>query len=455
MDLKLMEKRWFLLAYLSILLWSCEANKHEASQQATIEKSIIFPLQDEHVHGPTIVELPNGDLLSAWFQGSGERWADDVRIMGSRLQKRDSTWSETFLLADIPGFPDINPMMFMDTKNRLWLMWYPVLANQWETSIPMYRISEDYDKPGAPVWSWQDVMFVKPGDKAERGIQEGDRFVEGVRKQLAEYEAYFKDEILPTFSDDQHDYALKRWDKYKSRVDSLAGGRNMMRSGRVLENGEEKSATLGYPLSRRIGWQTKNKPIIISDRIIVPLYSDGFSCSLFAITDDLGKTWQYSNPVIGGIGIQPTIAVGKDGSLAAYLRDNGPPPKRMQVTHSTDGGRSWSIAKDTDIPNSGAGFDMTNLQSGEWIMVYNDLEEGRYDLTVAISDDEGKSWKWKKQVEHDERGLEKGTASHYPAIIQGADGIVHVIYSFHLKDRNGEPNKTIKYASFPVSWVKE
>ena len=45
--------------------------------------SEIFPLVNEHVHGSTIVELPNGDLLAAWFQGSGERWADDVRIMGA------------------------------------------------------------------------------------------------------------------------------------------------------------------------------------------------------------------------------------------------------------------------------------------------------------------------------------------------------------------------------------
>ena len=73
-------------------------------------------------------------------------------------------------MADIPGFPDINPMLFIDPKDRLWLMWYPVLANQWETSIPMYRISEYFLDEGAPIWSWQDIMFVKPGNKTERGI---------------------------------------------------------------------------------------------------------------------------------------------------------------------------------------------------------------------------------------------------------------------------------------------
>ena len=41
-----------------------------------IEHKLIFPLQDQHVHGSSIVELPNGDLLSCWFQGSGERKAN-------------------------------------------------------------------------------------------------------------------------------------------------------------------------------------------------------------------------------------------------------------------------------------------------------------------------------------------------------------------------------------------
>jgi predicted neuraminidase len=184
------------------------------------------------------------------------------------------------------------------------------------------------------------------------------------------------------------------------------------------------------------------------------LYSDGFNCSLFALTDNLGKTWQYSNPVIGGIGIQPTIAVSKDGTLSAFLRDNGPAPKRIQVTKSFDGGMKWTIAKDTELPNSGAGFDMTNLSSGEWALVYNHTEKGRHDLTIAISENDGESWKWSRQIESDDRE-EKATSSHYPAIIQGANGMIHVIYSYHHKDRDGGPHKTIKYASFPVSWVKE
>lgn len=319
------------LILLFLLSWACTSKKEEKSLE--FGSQIIFPLQQEHVHGPSIVELPNGDLLAAWFQGSGERWADDVRIMGSRLPQGDTTWSAPFLMADTPDFPDINPILFMDTKKQLWLMWYPVIANQWETSIPKYRISTDYTKEGAPVWTWQDIILVKPGDKTERGIQPNDKFVLDVRRQLDEYEDYLKSSLLAKLPKAQQNQWLIRWNKYRQDVDSLAGGKNMIRSGKMKVDETEQDTALGYPLSRRIGWQTKNKPQIIGDRIIVPLYSDGLNCSLFAMTDDFGQTWQFSNPVIGGIGIQPTMAVSKDGRLSAYLRDNGPPRNECNGRH--------------------------------------------------------------------------------------------------------------------------
>ncbi len=430
---------------------SCHTKKDETRSSEVFISNIVFPYQDEHVHGSTIVELPNGDLLTAWFQGSGERWADDVKIMGSRLVKGDTTWSAIFEMADVPGFPDINPIMFMDRQERLWLMWYPVLANQWETSIPMYRISENYSSEGPPVWLWQDVLFVKAGDKTERGIQPDDSFVQQVNTQLEEYEKYLEASLLPSIPDSVRKPLLIEWKKYKIKMDSLSKGENMIRAGRIEDGDKETSAQLGYPLTRRIGWQTKNKAVFLGNRMVIPLYSDGFDCSLFAISDDAGKHWIFSNPVLGGAGIQATIAIGKDSTLVAYLRDNGPPPQRMQRTESLDKGLTWSIPKDDVLPNPGAGFDLVTLSTGEWVMIFNDTENGRYNLSVAVSEDEGKSWKWKKHIEHDARS-EKPTSSHYPSVIEGADGRIHVSYSFHRNDI--KPGKTVKYVSFPLSWVK-
>jgi predicted neuraminidase len=441
--------KWFILFAISIVtLVSCQQRE---SDDQRFRSAIIFPYQEEHVHGSTVVNLPNGDVLSAWFQGSGERWADDVRIMGSRLVKGDTAWSLPFVLADVKGFPDINPILFMDKKERLWLMWYPVLANQWETSIPMYRISENYNAAGAPVWSWQEVLFVKVGDKTERGIQENDLFVKEVSDQLKLYEEYLTASVTPSYTDSMKNAVMKEWERYKVKMDSLSKGENMIRSGRArTDNNTETSAPLGYPLTRRLGWQTKNKAVFVGDRMIVPLYSDGFDCSLFAISDDGGQSWSYSNPVLGGAGIQATIAIGKDSLLVAYLRDNGPPPNRMQRTESRDKGLTWTIAKDDILPNPGAGFDVVTLSTGEWVMVFNDTENGRHNLSVAVSDDNGKSWKWKKSIEHDTS--EKPTSSHYPAIIADSQDRIHITYSYHRNDI--KPGRTIKYVSFPLSYLK-
>jgi len=437
--------------WLALLLISAGCKENKKVEVNAFQSSIVFPYQDEHVHGSTLVELPNGDILTAWFQGSGERWADDVRIMGSRLVKGDTTWSETFVMADVKGFPDINPIMFMDKQQRLWLMWYPVLANQWETSIPMYRTSTQYSNSGAPVWDWQEVLFVKVGDKTERGIVPNDSFVMQVKDQITQYEEYLKTSLLPTIPDSLHSKLLKGWEDYKIKMDSLSKGENMIRDGRVKDGDKEKTVKLGYPLTRRLGWQTKNKAVFLGDRMIVPLYSDGFDCTLFAITDDGGQEWLFSNPVLGGAGIQATIAIAKDSSLVAYLRDNGPPPNRMQRTESHDKGLTWSIPKDDLLPNPGAGFDVVTLATGEWVMVYNDQEEGRSNLTVAVSDDEGKTWKWKKSIENDTRG-DQASSSHYPSVIVGVDGRIHTSYSYHHKDI--KPGRSVKYVSFPLSWVK-
>jgi predicted neuraminidase len=405
----------------------------------------VLPPVDEHVHGATIVECPNGDMLAAWFQGSGERWADDVRIMGARLPKNHDSWSDPFVMADTPEFPDINPVLFFDPQQRLWLVWYTVIANQWETSLLKYRISDNYEKAGAPHWSWQDVIHVKPGDKTERGIQPGDRFVVSVEKQIKAYRDYLVNEQGAS------EVFMQRVDVAVDDILRKARGEDWLARGIMYkENGEQVSQQMGYPYFRRMGWQTKNKPFITqTGRIILPLYSDGFSFSLMAMTDDLGATWSFSEPLVGGGNIQASIAEKKNGTLVAFMRDNGPPPQRLHTCFSTDAGDTWSLVRDSEIANSGAGSDVVTLANGHWLLANNDLEEGRHSLAIYRSTDEGESWPDIRHLERDDR-KENRTRFAYPSIIQGQDGSVHVIYSVHFRDGRGE---TIRYARFDETWV--
>lgn len=441
--------------FLVIAISWVQGGKLVAVEKAAFESQIIFPLQTQHVHGSTVVECPNGDLLAAWFQGSGEKDGDDVAIYGARLRKGNKSWSTPFVMVDVPGFPDVNPAMFIDPKGRLWLFWYTVIANQWETSLPRYIRSSEYDTAGPPKWEWQDVILFKPGGPTQHGIQPKDPFVMTVTRKMKELQDFYYGALSPSDTVElkklQHMFA-----KYDDRWLPNARGEDMLRKGRIYKkDGTYEESILGFPIIRRLGWQTKNKPIRINgSRLLVPYYSDEFSFSLIAITDDWGKNWRFSEPLVGPGCVQPSLVQKKDGTIVAYMRDNGPPPKRIIMSESTDDGLTWSMVRDSELPNPAAGADAVTLQNGHWALAYNDTEEGRHSLAISISTDEGKTWRWTRHLEKDDRGS-IATEGEYPAIIQGADGTLHVVYSYDLHDRPGKPHKTIKYAKFSESWVRE
>jgi predicted neuraminidase len=164
------------------------------------------------------------------------------------------------------------------------------------------------------------------------------------------------------------------------------------------------------------------------------------------ITDDGGKTWFASEPIVGMGNIQPSVVRRKDGTLVAYMRDNGPPPKRIHRSVSKDDGMTWTAAEDTELPNPGASVEAFALRDGRWAIVYNDRERGRDSLAVSLSDDEGETWKWTRHIERRER-----CSFHYPSVIQGRDGAIHVTYSYFAPD--GPQVKSIKHARFDPAWV--
>lgn len=380
----------------------------------------VFPLEHWHNHGSSVVELKNGDLFVAWFHGSGERTADDVKIEGARLRQGTTAWSGRFTLADTPGYPDTNCCLFVDPQERLWLMWPTILANTWESALMKYRIASDYLGDGPPRWEVNDVMHVTPGPEFDAAL------------------TAFAAEALAKLGPDAP--GAERGQNVAAWLASL-----------------QRQA--GDKLTRRLGWFTRAHPFVLDGkRLIVPLYSDGFSISLMNISDDWGKTWRTSAPLIGAGNIQPSIVRRKDGSLYTLMRDNGPPPKRLMQSESRDRGETWSPVTDSEHPNPGTGAEIIGLRNGHWVLVNNDLERGRHRLTVSLSDDEGATWKWRRALEF---AADESKRFHYPSIIEASDGTLHVTYSYFIEKGaspgpDGKPQaKAIKHAHFNTAWIRE
>jgi predicted neuraminidase len=105
---------------------------------------------------------------------------------------------------------------------------------------------------------------------------------------------------------------------------------------------------------------------------------------------------------------------------------------------SADGGVTWTDARPTTLPNPNSGLDAAGLRDGRIVLVYNHTEKGRSPLNVAVSRD-GENWNNFLALES-----EPGEYS-YPAVIQGADGTVHITWTWQ--------RKRIKYAALPLGEI--
>src|SRR4029450_5789996 len=140
------------MRYLAVVVCVIASAVMGAASAPQSSSELIFPLESWHNHSSSIVETPRGDLLVCWFPGSGERTADDVLIRAARWNSKKRTWSQPFTLADAPGFPETNPVLFIDRRERLFFLWPLIIAHRWETAVMKYRVSTDYQQSEGAPW---------------------------------------------------------------------------------------------------------------------------------------------------------------------------------------------------------------------------------------------------------------------------------------------------------------
>jgi predicted neuraminidase len=185
-------------------------------------------------------------------------------------------------------------------------------------------------------------------------------------------------------------------------------------------------------LPDEIAGPIKNKPVVLADgRLLCGSSTEDKGWRVhMEWTSDAGKTWERTPALNSGqlVGaIQPTIF--RHGEKLQILCRNRLPTTILQ-SWSDDGGKTWSDLEATELPHPGSGIDGVTLASdssgglrGKHLLVYNHTHRGRSPLNLALSDD-GKAWQAALVLESD-----PGEYS-YPAIIQTADGLVHITYTW-------------------------
>jgi len=193
----------------------------------------------------------------------------------------------------------------------------------------------------------------------------------------------------------------------------------------------------------------KGVPLLFSDGAVgLPVYHEllgkfGELLRLDAEGHAVGKTrlsWGQSS-------LQPVIVPRSDKEAVGFMRYSGDPPNRVLMVRTGDGGVHWSPPAKTELPNPNAAIGSVLLAGGPLLLAFNNAEEDREDLSLALSTDFGSTWRVAHRFEGDSGATQAPVREYsYPWIMQDQAGDVHVLYTWG--------RSRIKHVRFNRAWLE-
>jgi predicted neuraminidase len=225
--------------------------------------------------------------------------------------------------------------------------------------------------------------------------------------------------------------------------------------GKISQDGAQTWSD-GFVLSAELGTMVRGRPIVLdTGEYLLPLYHETGhdteqvgpdSSSRFLRFDPKTAAWRSSGSIRSARGnIQPAVVQLTPNHLIAYCRRGGgyaPVTDGFMIrSESHDGGWTWSEGADAPFPNPNSALDFLKLRSGNLLLVYNHSMNARTPLTAALSEDEDRSWPFRRNI---------GTGPYdfaYPYAIQTRDDRIHVVYTSHART-------VIEHAVFEEVWIR-
>jgi predicted neuraminidase len=185
--------------------------------------------------------------------------------------------------------------------------------------------------------------------------------------------------------------------------------------------------------------------------------------SVIKISSDQGKTWKDCEiPDSQGL-VQPSVVKGSSGGYIAFFRSRFADWIYQSTSHD---GCTWAPPVASRLPNNNSSIQAVRLRDGHLLVAFNNVNVSekrekpqagpRTPLSVALSEDDGKSWPWVRDLEtgrprSDPTGELAGAKQReeysYPSVLETADGRIAVAYSYR--------RETIKVAFFKENWVRQ
>tara|TARA_R110000850_G_scaffold67858_2_gene151760 strand:+ start:6624 stop:8540 length:1917 start_codon:yes stop_codon:yes gene_type:complete len=228
-----------------------------------------------------------------------------------------------------------------------------------------------------------------------------------------------------------------------------------------LKVSDDNGKTFGHPIEITTppGYHVMNNDritILSSGRWLAPVAStpdvhknNHFVCTCF-ISDDQGKTWKQSKGSVDYVkrgAMEPEVIELKDGNVLMIFRTQS---GHIGSSLSSDKGETWSKPVSWGVRAPEAPATLRRIPStGDLLLIWNDnFEPGaghsgkRTPLTAAISSDEGKTWKLKKNLETD--------ADYTYSYISLTFYRGRAVMSYYVGDQNRMISS--RFRSLPLAW---
>lgn len=161
----------------------------------------------------------------------------------------------------------------------------------------------------------------------------------------------------------------------------------------------------------------------------------------------------------GKTSLQPVLFPTSADNAFAMMRYQGKAPNRILRQSSNDAGLSWTTVEKSALPNPGAGIIglvlqhpdkhlMPQQQNPLLLLAFNNDEEEREDMSLALSYDKGNNWQVVSAVEENRLEIpDKNQQFSYPWLLQTKNGTIHLLYTWHKSH--------IKHHAFNTAWLAE
>lgn len=278
--------------------------------------------------------------------------------------------------------------------------------------------------PGAFLWSLPQVIMTR--EQASRDLH---RFIKALGNALIFSEPDGTLRLL---------YVTISMGKWSGSMLNLTSSHDV---GKTWETSRRLILSPFFNLSELV----KNSPLpLLGGGWAVPIYQEflgKFPELLWLLPNQKGSLSPIKSRIAGGCSFfQPSLAaVSKDDALI-FCRDYFSTGK-ISMAHSRDAGRLWSHPEPTSLPNHDSGIASLRLPNGWLLLAFNDSMTSRDTLRLALSQNEGSTWKRIATIAEEPRG-----DFSYPYFLQTHDGAIHLLYSWKRRH--------IHHVVFNEAWLK-